>query len=490
MWFGYTPQVPTGRRKPLGRLVRLIRIYIQRTSAGRHEVLDRISKAVITITVAAGMGVLSLPAQSQAGQDAASKPAQKNWKDRAEYDLYNAIVKEQDPTKKLSLLNSWKEKYPTSDYADGRLQIYLQTYTALNQPDKVISTGNEVLAADPKNLTALYLIALNVQRLTKPTPDDLAAGEKAANGLISNLDTFFAADKKPATTSDADWAKAKKDTELLAHTTLGWIALQKKDPAAAETAEKEFTDVLKLNANNAQVSYWLGTALVQEKKPEKYPQALFHFARAASLDQSQGGLPPQSRQSIDTYFVNAFNRYHGQDAQELQRIRDLAKASAFPPTDLTIKDINQVKAENEEKFRKENPALALWMNIKQELTGANGDQYFSTTMKGADVPGGAGGIQKLKGKLISSKPAVRPKELMLAITDPNTAEVTLVLDAPLPGKAEPGTEIEFAGVPSAFTKDPFNVTFDVEKKNLSGWPGKEAPASRRPGAKKGTHKKG
>ncbi len=99
-------------------------------------------------------------------------------------------------------------------------------------------------------------------------------------------------------------------------------------------------------------------------------------------------------------------------------------------------------------------------------------------MKGADVPGGAGGVQKLKGKLISSKPALRPKELTLAIVDGSTPEVTLNLDAPLPGKADAGTEIEFAGVPSAFTKEPFNVTFDVEKKNVSGWPGKDAPARR------------
>jgi len=61
----------------------------------------------------------------------------KNWKDRAEYDLYNAIVKEQDAGKRLALLNSWKEKYPTSDYADARLQIYVTTYAALNQPDKL-----------------------------------------------------------------------------------------------------------------------------------------------------------------------------------------------------------------------------------------------------------------------------------------------------------------------------------------------------------------
>jgi len=143
-------------------------------------VLNRVSKCFLIMVIAVGMTVTSLPAQSQdqnhgqAGETAQGQSAQgqagqpaRNWKDRAEYDLYNASVKEQDPNKRLALLNSWKEKYQISDYAPERLQIYLTTCSALNQPDKVIATDNEVLQTDAKNLTALYLITLNVQRLPK-----------------------------------------------------------------------------------------------------------------------------------------------------------------------------------------------------------------------------------------------------------------------------------------------------------------------------------
>jgi len=447
-------------------------------------VLDRVSKLFLTMALMAGINVTLLPGQAQQpSQPAAGQPAQpqKNWKDRAEYDIYNAIVKEQDANKRLTLLNTWKEKYPASDYAPERLQVYLTTYNALNQPDKVIAAGNEVLQQDPKNLTALYLITMNTPRLTKPGLDDLGSGEKAGNGLISNLDMFFAADKKPASTSDADWTKARNQTEELAHVTLGWVALQRKDDDAAE---KEFGKALQLNPNNAQVSYWLGTAILQEKKPERQAEALFHFARAASLDQAHGGFAAQARQSIDQYFVQAYNKYHGEDAAGLQQLRDLAKSSAMPPANFKIETSDEAKLRKEQDFAKQNPSMALWQNLKQELTGANGEQYFSSNMKGAEVPGGAGGVQKFKGKLISEKPAVRPKELVLGIADANSPEVTLILDAALPGKADPGTEIEFSGVPKAFSSSPFNVTFDVEKKNVAGWPGKEAAAPRRTGAKK------
>ena len=98
-------------------------------------------------------------------------------------------------------------------------------------------------------------------------------------------------------------------------------------------------------------------------------------------------------------------------------------------------------------------------------------------------------MQAFKGKLISAKPALRPKELVLSVGDGTTPDATLVLDAPLPGKAEPGVEIEFAGVPTSFTKEPYKVTFEVEKKKVAGWPGKEAaPVRHHTGAKKGAKK--
>ena len=88
-------------------------------------------------------------------------------------------------------------------------------------------------------------------------------------------------------------------------------------------------------------------------------------------------------------------------------------------------------------------------------------------------------MTKFKGKLISQKPALRPKELVVGISSPDTPEVTLKFENALPGKAEPGTTIEFEGVPSAFTKEPFMLTFDVEGKDkITGWPAQAPPAKK------------
>ena len=299
-----------------------------------------LKKAGVSDKVVAAMVIKNGATSMQsAASGTPSGTAQRKWKDRAEFDLFNVLAKEPDQNKKLSLLNTWKEKYPTSDFSLQRQEFYCQTYAAMNQPQKVMEACNETVQIDPKDLTALFLMAQNVLALNKP--EDLALGEKAANELLTNLDTFFDPGKKPATPTDAQWAQAKTQTETLAHTALGWIAQQKKD---SETAEKEFTQSLKLTPNNAQVSYWLGTAILAEQKPERQAEALYHFARAASLDQSQGGFNPQARQSIDAYFVDAYNRFRGQDAQGLQQLRELAKAQPLPPEGFTIKNINQVNA--------------------------------------------------------------------------------------------------------------------------------------------------
>src|SRR5204863_8809761 len=93
-------------------------------------------------------------------------------------------------------------------------------------------------------------------------------------------------------------------------------------------------------------------------------------------------------------------------------------------------------------------------------------------------------VPPLKGKVISAKPAVRSKEIVVGVADQNTPEITLKLDTPLKGKPEIGEEIEFEGVPSAFQPDPFMITFDVETAKIKGLtvkPAGPAPAQKKSG---------
>jgi hypothetical protein len=275
---------------------------------------------------------------------------------------------------------------------------------------------------------------------------------------------------------DDDWKKIQADMTFKAHKTLAFIDMQKKQPDAAE---QELVKCLTDDPKQAQCSYDLGNAILAEKKLERQSEVLYHWARAASLTGSEAIQEPMHAK-VDAFFVKQYNLFHGPDDAGLKELRVMAIAQPMPPAGFKIKNKNEIEAEREEQAAKENPQLALWKSIKDQLIAANGEAYFAEQMKDHAVP-------KLKGKLVSMKPAIRPKELVLAIQTPDTPEVTLKLENPLPGKADKGTEIQFEGVPTAFTKDPFMLTFSVESKDkIEGWPAQSAPPAKKrpPTAKK------
>ena len=76
--------------------------------------------------------------------------------------------------------------------------MYLQAYQQLNQPANIYAAAKDVLTEDPKDMFALSMISYLTPVLTNTSPEALDMGEKAAQGVLANLDATFAADKKPA----------------------------------------------------------------------------------------------------------------------------------------------------------------------------------------------------------------------------------------------------------------------------------------------------
>ena len=398
----------------------------------------------------------------QAAAPASAAP-QKNWKDRAEYDLYVSIGQDTNPKTRLEKLQQWEKQYPTSDYKDQRQLLLLTTYVGLNQAAQAVDVAKQILATDPKNFNALYYVMFYTRALAvpKPTPEVLDQGEKATRAILDNINT------PPPNVTEENWKKARPDVENLAHVTLGWIAMQRMN---WEESEAEFQKSLQINPNNGEVDYFMGTDIASEKKVEKMPTALFYFARAAAYD-GAGGLNPAGRKQVMDYVQKAYRTYHGAD-DGFDALLAAAKASPTPPADLKIVDaatIAQQKEKEAEAEAAKNPELTLWKNIKAALTGADGANYFNTSMKDAQLP-------TLKGKVVSLEPATKPKTIIMALEDGKTPDATLKFEAPLPGKVDPGTELSFEGVPQSYTTSPFMVVFAVDKEKLHGWTGKNAPA--------------
>ena len=415
----------------------------------------------------AATGMVLAPAVllAQGTQPPAKEP---QWKDRAEYDLVDAITKDNNPQTKLEKLNEWKEKYPSTDFESLRQRTFLMTYASAGKVTDALNTAKTMLAANPNDFYALYYTAFETPMIagtgSKATEDQLSTAEKAANAILNNP-------TKPADVTDADWTQVKSSAQLISQKTLGWVALQRGQDDAAEAA---FKKVLATSPNDGETSYWLGISIIDQKKPERYSEAFYDYARAAAYD-GPGALAPNGRAAVKTQLQKFYTLYHG-NGDGLDQLLAQAKNSPTPPADFKIVSkaeiANQQEAQHEQ-WVKDHPELALWMDVKTKLTGADGAAYFESSMKDALLP-------ELTGKVISMEPATRPKKIVVGIENGATADATLVFDVALPGKVEPGTELKFKGQPQSFTASPFMIVFKVDKSNLVGWTGTNPKAPARP----------
>jgi len=426
----------------------------------------------------------------------------KNWKDRAEYDMYVEVGKDigaNNFTKALTDLDAWKSKYPQTDYANQRTVLYAQAYNGAKQPAKALETASELLDKDlnaafptPAEardaLTLLFTTTVAIQQIPDPTPAQIAIGEKAARALL-------AFDRKPEGTDDAAWNSAKPQLQnaakqgiLFTSVVPGNQALAKKD---CDTAISVYSKALTDNPNNAFVAYSLGQAYncARQKDPSKteeiYPKAIYEFVRAMVIDPSLGGT--QDGKKITDSITKIYINYHGSE-EGLDQLKEQAKAAPLPPAGFAIESATAAANRKQKEFESKYPQLAMWLGIKSQLASPQGEQYFASTMKDAAVP-------KLKGMVVEGKPACRSKEILVSVPEPEEkgtpqAVISLKLDAALTGKPEPG-EIQFEGVPTAFKPDPFLLTMDTEKAKIEGLkvsPCAAAPAGRG-GVKKAAPKK-
>ena len=449
------------------------------------------------------VSVFSVVVMLATAPHAHAQAAQKKPKDNAEYDIFNNVIKDiqaNNSAKAVTDLDTWTQKYPDSDFKDDRLYYYMQAYSKANppQPAKVIEYGEQLVNKglqktfnDPKQgpsviLNVLYLLTATVPTLPNPTPDQMALGEKAAHDLLDYVPGFFAADKKPANTPEQAWAQARTQLETTAKKSLIAISLipgnqaMAKKPQDCPAAEDAYKKGLLVYPDSSMHAYQLALALrcQQKENPEKIPQAVYEFERAAVIDPTLGGGADPKK--ITDFADTAYATVHG-STEGLDQLKQQVKGSPLPPAGFTIKTATQIAQEKENQFEQSNPQLALWMKIKGQLADTAGDQYFQDQLKNSAVP-------QLRGTLVEAKPECRPKELLVAVPLPDApqplrAEITLKLDAALTGKPDLNQELHWEGVPSAFSKDPFMLTMDTEKAKVEGLnmtPCAAAPARRAP----------
>jgi hypothetical protein len=425
----------------------------------------------MTTAVLAGLLVAAGLAQVAAAQNA---PAQKNYKP-GEFDVYSAAAKDVNGNnfaQALKDLDTWTQKFAETDFKTERQFLYVVAYAGAGQFDKavdaagpMIAAGVDTIFADPKTgpgeaIRVLFAAATSIVHIPNPTADQLAIADKAAHQLMDY-------NRKPAGVSDADWNNARAQLQGPAKAALLYMAMlpgnqaMAKNPKDCAAAEAAYTKALGDYPAQTAISYNLALALSCQRKNS---EAVYEFERSAVLDATLGGTQPDPGK-IKTFADNAYTKVHGSD-EGLAQLQEQVKSAPLWPAGFHIKTATEIAEEKQKEFEQSNPQLSMWMKIKAALSDNDGAQYFDSSLKGAAVP-------KLKGILVDAKPACKPNTLLIAVPLPDAqgtpvAEIALKLDPPLTGKPALNAEVQWEGVPSAFTASPFLLTMDTEKAQIDG----------------------
>ena len=369
------------------------------------------------------------------------------------------IRAEAAPQKRLALLDQWKAKYPKTELQQVRQELYLAAWQSLGDSPHMLAVAREMIAGGTDSLIGLYWFTLLVPEAKEVTPDLLGAGEKAARQLLAGLNTYFAAGNRPAATTPEAWQKRRGEAEFLAHRALGWIQWQRADYPAAEA---EFTKcpeqdpesrrnfrVVRDGAGAGPAAGKPGPSAVATRARGILPRCRRAARRTAATTRPGPGAPVCHLPRRDS---------------RTRSVADCLRGIHLPARGIRYRiGIRRRAAQAGRGLNRTNPQLASWIRIRRRLETPDGEAYFAASLHNTPLP------MRLKGTLLRTTPAGKPKELVLGVGDATAEEVILKLESAFPNDAESGTVLEFEGTIDAFTKAPFTLTvWPTRKRSRAG----------------------
>jgi tetratricopeptide (TPR) repeat protein len=393
------------------------------------------------------------PAQTQPAapaqtQPAASQPQQKKEiKDPAEYNAYVGAVQQTDPNAKISGLEAFLAQYPNSVMKEDALELLMVAYQQANNQAKMIEAAQRILQVNPNNLRALALLSYIKRAQAEAGQDaqkNLADGAQFAERGLQALQTA----PKPEGTSDADFAKMKKQMSAIFNGTSGMAALQAKN---FPQAQQRLRAAVEADPNDLRNVYPLALADLTGTPPNSV-EGLYFIARAADL---AAGSPSQAQ--IESYGKNQYTKYHGSD-QGWTDLEAQAKTNPLPPAGFTIQqyvpptpaqqaaDLVKTKAPKDMSF-------AEWELVLSAGAPADAEKVWSA-IKGVPL--------QMEGTVIKASPT----ELQIAASqddiDQKRADVIVTMGGTIPARLMPqeGATLDFEGTPVSYTPSPFVMNME------------------------------
>ncbi len=102
----------------------------------------------------------------------------------------------------------------------------------------------------------------------------------------------------------------------------------------------------------------------------------------------------------------------------------------------------------------EDASNQLWMAIKKQLSGSDGDGFFEEKIKNCLIP-------TFYGTVVSRSPEDDPRSLMVVMHGSKNAEIRLQTIPRIEKPLQAGSSIAFEGIAVSFTREPFLLTLKV-----------------------------
>jgi tetratricopeptide (TPR) repeat protein len=157
-------------------------------------------------------------------------------KSQKEQEAIMAVFNAQDPDARIAAAENLLQKFADTEFKAIALQVAAMSAQQKNDFEKMVIYSERTLEADPKNYSAMLMLASGLAQRTREHDLDkeekLGRAEKYANSAIELIKT---ATKPRPDITDEQWEGAKKDFTAQAYESLGLVAMARKKYDVAVT---------------------------------------------------------------------------------------------------------------------------------------------------------------------------------------------------------------------------------------------------------------
>lgn len=413
-------------------------------------------------------------ATGQPSQPPQQQPAprkQPQWKSREEYDAFNSVAAERDPKKRISLAEAFIQKFSNSDFKGIAYVAVMQSYQQLSDSAKAMEAAYKALETDPDNVGALNYLSFAFPFVFKPNDPNASTQLTRAEADAKHGLEILQKLQKPSNLTEEQFTQEVKALRANLNSTVGFVALQRKDYAAASTSFKAATED---NPSDFYSFYRMGQAYLFST-PRDYDHAVWYMARAVSLAKS---AKDPNAEAFQNYLRKTYGDYHGND-QGISDIITQAASSPNPPEGFKVAAMETPKETgnpNIDAFNKMTFPLKLggekaeeqWKGLKGQEIQLGG--FVESVEKGTDSASYLVRIAVLQQSKAAGSYDVGLKDT----TQPNVKNLS---------KGDPVT---FKGILTAYTATP-NLTLSVDGQITTPLP--EAAEKPKPKRKPSTTRK-